>query len=420
MNRMQRLFVAFIGSGLLAGALLLAVLMPGAPPAILAQSGYVIPTLTPTAIPTATLVPTADPAATAAAAVFDIGITTLESNYPDGVTYVVEATSSAAPIERVQVSYWTHDSTPTSASLTWDESRQAYTYFDRMHQSPWFEITYRFRIRDAAGNTYETEELKAEYADNTRKWVRRENDQVIVLMTGARESLADDLFASASAAILRLEDAFGFSLDYRPYVVVMDHASFQEWQQSPDPTLAGQTTTGYTVQTLSFGESDLVDTTVPHELTHIFQGFITEARDIPGWFIEGHATYFEPVQQYDYEARVRSIVNLPRFPTLQDNFSPGGDGPDGRNRIGYDVGYTFIKYWIETYGWESHRVFWQAQVELNFEEALQLATGKSLPELENDWRAWLGATAPAPTLIPLPTMPPFPTAPGMSSAGGGS
>ena len=46
MNRMQRLFVAFIGSGPLAGALLLAVLLAGCPAAILAQSGYVIPTLT--------------------------------------------------------------------------------------------------------------------------------------------------------------------------------------------------------------------------------------------------------------------------------------------------------------------------------------------------------------------------------------
>ena len=127
-----------------------------------------------------------------------------------------------------------------------------------MHQSPWFEITYTFRIRDAAGNAYETEELKAEYADNTRKWVRRENDQVIVPMTGARESLADDLFAIASAAILRLEDAFGFSLDYRPYVVVMGTPA-PGMQRPPDPPLAGQTTTGYTVRPL-LRESDLVDT----------------------------------------------------------------------------------------------------------------------------------------------------------------
>jgi hypothetical protein len=149
---------------------------------------------------------------------------------------------------------------------------------------------------------------------------------------------------------------------------------------------------------------------VPHELTHIFQGFIEEARDIPGWFTEGHATYFEPVPQYDYEARVRAMVNMPGFPTLADNFDPGRNGPDGRNRLGYDMGYTFIKYWIDNYGWESHRVFWQAQVKLDFEAALQLATGPTLAGLETAWRRWLGATGAAPTLIPTPTFPPFPTA----------
>lgn len=372
------------------------------------------PTLTLTPVPTATRTPTPNPTATAAAAFFTIEQAEMTSRYPAGVEYVLRASSSAGTIARVQVSSWTKESTPSSHPLEWDAARGAFVYYDRFYLPPWFEIHYHFRITDSAGNVYQTEEQIREYEDPTRKWTRLEDDNVILLYFGLRDTLAEDLFRSSSGATDRLEDAFGFSLDYRPYVVVMpDATSFDEWQEYPEPFLAGQTYSGlgYTIQTLQWGEDDLVHTILPHELTHIFQGFIQEARDIPGWFIEGHATYFEPRQDYDYEGRVRAVAGHPNFPTLQADISLEFPGPDGRNRWAYDVGYTFIKYWIETYGWESHRLFWQAQVEMSFHEALEYATGRSFETLENEWRAWIGAPGPAPTLVPTPTLPPFRSTP---------
>ena len=404
----------------LALALFLLLSRPGTPSA--AQGGALIPTLTPSPVPTATLTPTPNPTATAAAAYFTVEQAELVSLYPRGVEYVLKVRSSAGQIERARVSFWTNEGHATSQPLEWDAGRGAWVYFDRMFSPPWFQIHFRFRAMDSVGNFYETEEQVQEYADPTREWVRRENEQIVVLLFGARKSLADDLFASANAAITRLEDAFGFSLDYKPYVVVMpDAQSFQEWQEYAEEYLAGLTLSsmGYTIQTLQWGEQDLVYTTVPHELTHIFQGYIAEAWDIPAWFTEGHATYFETVQQYDYEARVRRVASHPDFPTLRRELSIDQPGPDGGNRWIYDLGYTFVKYWIETYGMESHRIFWQAQVTMDFHEALEFATGRSFEELENEWRRWIGAPGPAPTLWPTPTLMPFPTAPPMPTLPGG-
>jgi len=112
---------------------------------------------------------------------------------------------------------------------------------------------------------------------------------------------------------------------------------------------------------------------------------------------------------------VRDIAWHPDFPTLQADIWPDRDGPDGRSRWAYDIGYTFIKYWIDTYGMESHRRFWQAQVTMNFQDAMAYATGRSFAELEAEWRRWIGAPGPVPTLIPSPTMPPFPTAAPMAT-----
>lgn len=416
--------------GLAFTLILIAILIPnlGGPGSTAPQTGGVpiieaqntIATLTPTPIPSPTLSPTPNVTATTSAAVFTVEQAEMISRYPEGVEYVFRGTSSAGDVERVQVVTWTRDGTRSSARLEWDPDRQAFVHFDRMFSPPWIEMNYRFRASDSAGNQLQTEEVTTEYADKTRKWLRRENDDIIVLMFGARESLADDLFTSAAQAYVVLEKAFGFELDYKPYVVVMpDQQSFQEWQEYPDPYLAGQTLSarGYTIQTLQWGEDDLIDATVPHELAHIFQGFIGDARDTPAWFTEGNASYFEPVTQYDYEQRVRDVATSADFPTLQSNISTEYPGPDGRNRWVYDVGYSFMNYWIGTYGWESHQIFWQAQTTQDFEEAMALATGVSFETLENEWRAYIGAPGAAPTLIPSPTLLPFPTAPGMSSGG---
>lgn len=407
------LIAALIAGGLLFG--------PTGAPLIAAQGRQPIPTLSPTPVPSPTLSPTPNPTATAAAAHFVIQQAEMISRYPAGVEYVFRAKSNAGTIERVQVITWTGDGAANSAPLTWDAQRGAFVYFDRLFSPPWLPLNFRFRAVDSAGNMIQTADMTAEYADLTRKWIRRENDEIVVLMFGARQSLADDLFASATEAMRRLEDAFGFGLDFRPYVVVMpDRASFEEWQEYPEPFLAGLTLSelGYTIQTLQWGEDDLIYTTVPHELTHIFQGFISKARDIPAWFTEGHASYFETVKDYDYEQRVRDVATYPSFPTLQADISTEFPGPDGRGRWVYDLGYSFINYWISTYGMESHRIFWQAQRTMRFKEALAAATGVSFQQLEDGWRAYIGAPGPAPTLIPTPTLPPFPTAPGMSGAGG--
>jgi hypothetical protein len=406
------------------GALALAagLLLIARPVSRIAAQGNAIPTITPSPVPTATLSPTPNPTATAAALLFDVQEARMISRYPRGVEYVLRITSKAGTIQRASVAYWNRDRSIRSGStLEWDPDRQAYVYYDRFFQPPWFEVHYRFRVIDSAGNVFETGEQVEEYADTSRTWTRREGELVIVLLYGARESLADDLFQSASDAIDRLEKAFGFALDYKPYVVVVpDRAGFDEWQEYPDPQVAGLTLSGlgYTIQQLTWGEYYLVHTVVPHELTHIFQGFITEALDIPTWFIEGQATYFEPVQDYDYENRVRQAARLFTIPSLRADMSPDTIGPDGMGRWAYDLGYTFIKYWVETYGWESHRLFWQAQVTMHFEEAMEFATGRTFDELESEWRAWIGAPGPAPTLIPTPTLRPWPTARPMATLPG--
>ncbi|MBN1965969.1 MAG: hypothetical protein JW910_15070 [Anaerolineae bacterium] len=404
-----RLKLALLGLACVGLALLLAV------PLLIAAQGA-------DPVPTATVTPTPDPTATAAAALFTVSQAELVSHYPDGVEYIVRASSSAGTIARVQVTWWLTASVRESHTLDWDEEREAFVWFDRMFQPPWFEVSYLFRLTDSAGNRYTTAELADEYVDPNpeRDWIRRENDQVIILMLGARPALADDLFAIAARNIEVLTDRFGYGLDFRPYIVVVpDQATFDEWREYVDINYLGFAfwDRGYTIQRLDQGEDVLAFNVVSHELTHIFQNARPGPSDLPRWFIEGHASYMEDRHYYDYEARVLPVAH--QIPSLEADISLDFPGPDGGGRWAYDVGFCFIKYWILHYGWDSHRAFWEAQQSMDFYEAMEAATGLPFTELELQFRAYMGA-GPAPTFVPTPTMRPFPTAPSMPTLPGSS
>ncbi|NJL94663.1 MAG: hypothetical protein HC915_13540 [Anaerolineae bacterium] len=96
--------------------------------------------------------------------------------------------------------------------------------------------------------------------------------------------------------------------------------------------------------------------------------------------------------------------------------NPAGLGPDGRGRLGYDVGYTFFVWFTDNFGGlEAHRRYVELvqDVSIGRDEALEMITGLSIQEIETQWRLWLGASGAAPTLLPtitpifLPTPTPF-------------
>jgi hypothetical protein len=153
---------------------------------------------------------------------------------------------------------------------------------------------------------------------------------------------------------------------------------------------------------------DLAWGTVLHEVGHLYQAeFAPVAFAGVDWFNEGNATFFELNQQYDYEQRVRNLALNYQLPNMLEGSGPGqgSAGPDGLNRLGYDTGYTFWKWIVENYGLDAHRQIIQTiSTSVSRNEALEMALGMSVQEIEQAWRVWLGASPNPPTLVPIPTM----------------
>ncbi|HEX3053329.1 MAG TPA: hypothetical protein VHP83_21905 [Aggregatilineaceae bacterium] len=346
-----------------------------------------------------------------------VGTQTFQSNYPLGFEFTATITSSAGEITRARI-IWTHapgSGTQRSRPAEIDPKTGAlYAVWEATSADavpPWVGVTYYWDVTDTEGNSYQTDPQYAEYEDTSREWVRTESDDVIVFA----ESLPEEVGPMTADAMAEQREtyraAWGGLLPYKPRAILFgDRVAWLEWQGVTASNILGTTRDdwGATVQIVSGGNlEDLAYGTVLHEIAHIYQ---TEFSLMGGvsWFNEGNATFFELYQSYDYEGRVRQLAAENKLLPLLRDSGPSIRGDHGRD--GYDIGYTFWKWFTANYGLDGHRQLIELlDTGITRTSALEQITGLALDEIESRWRVWIGASAQVPTLIPTETLFFFPT-----------
>lgn len=363
----------------------------------------------------------------------------VESVYPDGLVFRLRARSSAGEIERARLLWYrpvlrpgatrhvrveavTVDAQTGDLVATWRPDGLTML-------PPWSVLSYHWELRDTAGNTYETQPQTAEYADTTRAWTRSESEDAIVFSSDLPREIEQRVLDALAAQRARYEAVWGATLPYAPRIVLFgDYEAWLEWRTADHSTsdssvVVGQTfdAWGVIAQVLAGRPSEasyreLAYSIVLHEIEHLYQAEFLSGRrrmDVPGWFLEGDATFFELDQSYDYLGRVRAMAGAGELPPLLVSVT---DAPrvDGEvPRFGYDIGYSFFEWMrVTTGGLGAHATIMALLNEdVPFFDALEQALGRPRSDIERDWRVWLGASAEAPTLVPTWTPPPFLTPP---------
>jgi hypothetical protein len=346
-----------------------------------------------------------------------VGDNTFESNYPVGFNFTVKVSSTGGDIVSARV-IWSHNiGNRRSRPATWDPETgiASLDHVTATGESVpgWVAINYKWSFEDASGNLYETEWfLGEEYEAHPDQWTRAESEDIIVFVEeGLPDEVADMTIDAMAAQRETYRQAWGGLLPFKPRAILFSNrTSWNEWRIGESASRVIGTTRdewGATVQVISGGNAvDLAYGTVLHEIAHLYQGEFAGAFAIGTWWNEGNATLFELNQQYDYESRVRNLAAMGELPTMLQGLGPGqqSTGADGRNRLGYDTGYTLWKYIVENWGLDAHREIieaWRSGASRN--EALETVLGISADELETRWRLWLGASGVAETPIPTPT-----------------
>ncbi|MCC6974365.1 MAG: hypothetical protein IT322_10185 [Anaerolineae bacterium] len=264
-------------------------------------------------------------------------------------------------------------------------------------QIPWQQLEWWFVVRDQNNKQWRTAPVFSEYADNRfHRWTRTETEHAVLFTYDQNAASIGILKKATDESIRNLERVFGYKLIYTPHIVLYNNTrDFREWSSaSADGQFIGLASSEWGGAVIAFYES--LEFTgygiIQHELTHLFQyqSFRDRRRqDVPKWWIEGTARYFEQYFPWDMEAYLRALYQS--FPPPRLDMRLSERAPDGSDvSYPYVVGMTFVTFFLEEYG---EKAFQQVHVSLarldTFPNALKLATGKTLSELSQAWQAWI-------------------------------
>lgn len=333
------------------------------------------------------------------------GATTVESLYPGGMVFRVSPESANGAIESVTLfaefpggSRTRLTAQPGAVEGDWIALLGA----DNARLPAWAHIAFSWRVRDESGVVIDTAPQPVDYVDTTRTWHRLDTPQMVVYWFG----LDDDdpaVFAEVMAWALesthqRRVDGFGEALGYVPVGVI-----FSSTETMGETTGSGAVNRGGAFY--QYGQSvlavvdggvefqrDWMSFTTVHELVHLYQFSLLGGLNGPAWWVEGQAQWFA-THPGEYDARLRNLATLQAIPTLTREVPREVAQADGRPNLAYDMGASFINWLVAEYGIETHAEIVRLQREdgLGVIEAIEAAAGVTFFDLQNDWRAYIGA-----------------------------
>ncbi len=262
---------------------------------------------------------------------------------------------------------------------------------------PGSDIEYSWRIKDAVGNTLETELVTFTYMDDRFTWESLTEGKIILYWYDADQTFGRELLSSAVESLVRLEENVGVELEKPVKIIVyQSKADMQEALTSRGAIFEEQIITLGTVVApdivLLHGAHQDVDVTIAHELTHVVVGLATENpyADIPAWLNEGLAMYNEGKLRSGNARALEKGIRDNRLLSVRSLTALTGN-PDEVNLF-YGEVYSVVDFLLTTYGREKMsellKVFKEGSLT---DDALMKVYGFDQDELDAQWRESIGA-----------------------------
>lgn len=340
------------------------------------------------------------------------GTTTVDSNYPRGMIFTVAPTSPNGTVNDVTLFLRFPNGQGTRVEAEWDAAQQVWTaalWPTGAGVPAWIQFTFYWRVRDDSGAFADSEPVASEYWDPTRRWYRADTPRFLIFWYGAGQDDPDAVARYLAWAIESTEQrriqGFNAELSYKALgILYPTRNDYGETIGSgvTAPDTAGITLAGIALPdvsaTVQFFLLDRRDeqraiqemgATLTHELTHMYQSD-TRSGSGPTWWTEGQAEWFS-LGAGPYDERLMNLARLQNLPPISGDIGYRIEAADGRGRLAYDVGASFVNWFVATYGMdamsETNRI---QSTGRPFFEAIEAATGKSFFDLENGWRAYIG------------------------------
>ena len=250
-------------------------------------------------------------------------------------------------------------------------------------------IHYHYLLEDAEGNTLTGEERALEYTDPQYEWERLLEGDLLVLWHDRPAERVGIIAADVNERLSAVKSLLGIEEASAMKAVVLNNSLEADRGFPPVSEAAKQ---GHLYGGFAFGDFNLfvlVGLTTDgmlHEATHLLLDEAVGAplARLPAWLNEGLAMYFET----DTQGREATVVDAALHDSLMGlrsmNSVPGK--PDDV-RLFYAQSWSLVRYLVDTLGAE-HMPSLLAAINSGspIDEAVQQVYGKSLEDLEEQWR----------------------------------
>jgi len=284
---------------------------------------------------------------------------------------------------------------------------------DTTYFPPGTEFDYRFELTDSSGNTTQTATQTVEYLDPRVSWKRQSRGPLAAVHYNLPDDRVAQLLDAAAARLPELARLTGADAE-RPYKAVLYRSVSDATPAFPRVSEAAtdrQFFAGFAQPEFGLfvlGAPEV--STFVHELTHLFvdQALPSPlAAPMPSWLNEGLAVWAEGDGLQSLNSRIASAARSNRLLKLRAMGSIPGRASD--ISLFYPQAGAFVGYLNTRFGPNGLASLLRHMNEgRKVYDAAQEAWGVSLDDVENEWRASLGAR-------PLPTPSPT-TAPSSSPA----
>ena len=264
---------------------------------------------------------------------------------------------------------------------------------------PGVEISYHWRVRDAAGHELDTEPTVFTYEDNTHEWKELSNDRVALYWYRGSDDFGQTLFDQAVESLDNIERDLGVTVKHRIKLYVYGtyddlHAALEEGAQewTGGRSFSGA---GYPIILIGIAPDNLEWglEAIAHELTHavIAQKMVPPFGGLPHWMDEGLAVYYQGgPTAYERTALERAIRNntLLSIRSLNSNFPTDRDMVN----LAYAESWSVVNFMFEHYGEEKVAELIEVfSVGAHQDDGLMEVFGFDVDGLEDEWRQYIGA-----------------------------
>jgi hypothetical protein len=296
-----------------------------------------------------------------------------------------------------------------SASYSWDI---------RDILVPGAEIEYSWRVITAEGDRLTSPPSVLVYEDPDLPWNRVSDENVEIVWHAGGPEFGEQVLAYSQAALTRLEETFGISLEHRTRIVIYEDGNRmrEALGGGTSPWVGGQAIGPFNV--IVFAATPFtpdLELLLAHELTHIVIDQVSDNpfSSPPSWIHEGLATINESAGalRFDYPGIVEDALERDALLSLRGltgSFPASSSGAI----LAYAESNSLLLYVIDTYGADSiGRLLRAYRQGVTDDEAVNIAIGIGLTQLEDDWLASLRGeeparkekSEPAPTATPADT-----------------